>query len=108
MGQIFLYATGAVMSFTLLEGVLSRGFRRAMPQHPSQTLALGTSLNVLSVLFALGSGTLLSTLAPATPAWTVAPMVAGIVYLLVESAETALAERILLRAGDPEADQVKD
>ena len=47
------YAFGAVMSFTLLQGVLSGGFRRAMPQHATQTMALGTSLNVVSVLAGL-------------------------------------------------------
>ena len=50
--QIFAYAAGAVMSFTLLEGVLCRGFRRPMPQHATQTLTLGTSLNVVSVVVA--------------------------------------------------------
>ena len=50
VGTIFLFATGAVLSFTLLEAVLSRGFRRPMPQHRSNVLALGTSLNLVSVL----------------------------------------------------------
>lgn len=53
--QVFVYGAGAVMSFTILEGVLSSGFRRPMPQHATQTLTLGTSLNVVSVLAALAA-----------------------------------------------------
>ena len=33
VARIFLFAVGAVMSFTLLEGMLSKGFRTPMPQH---------------------------------------------------------------------------
>lgn len=58
--EIFLYATGAVLSFTLLEGFLSRGFKEAMPQHRTETLALGTSMNLLSVLFGLGGAVLVT------------------------------------------------
>ena len=59
--EIFLYATGAVMSFTLLEGVLSKGFRKPLPQHRTETLALGTSMNILSVLAGLVTTLLLAT-----------------------------------------------
>lgn len=42
----------------------------------------------------------------ATVAWAVARLVAGTVYLLVSSVQTAIAEEVLREAGDPEADQV--
>jgi hypothetical protein len=38
--------------------------------------------------------------------WLVAPFVAATVYLILESLETALAERLLLRAGDDSAREV--
>jgi hypothetical protein len=104
--RIFLYAVGAVMSFTVLEGVLSAGFRRPMPQHRTRTLALGTSLNILSVLVGLGTALLLSQWTSHLVVWPLAPFVAGAAYLLTESIETALAERLLVRAGDPEAADV--
>jgi hypothetical protein len=53
--EIFLYAIGAVLSFSTLQAVLSRGFRRPMPQHHTQVLALGTALNIVSVLGGLAS-----------------------------------------------------
>ncbi|GAB3348823.1 hypothetical protein [Modestobacter lapidis] len=104
--RVFLYAAGAVMSFTLLEGILSSGFRRPMPQHKTQTLALGTSMNIVSVLGALGAASLLSASFTHLIVWAVAPFVAGIVYLVIESLEEALAERVLVSSGDPEAREV--
>lgn len=106
--RIYLYAAGAVMSFTLLEGILSAGFRRPMPQHPTQTLALGTSLNIMSVLVGLGAATLLSAVFSHLAVWALAPFVAGVGYLLVESLEAAFAERVLVSAGDPAAQEVSD
>lgn len=106
--RVFLYAAGAVMSFTLLEGILSAGFRRPMPQHPTQTLALGTSMNILSVFVGLGAATLLSASFSHAAAWALAPFVAGVAYLVVESLEAALAERILVASGDTQAQEVSD
>lgn len=106
-GRIFLLATGAVLSFTLLEAVLSRGFRRPMPQHQSHVLAVGTSLNIVSVLGGLGAAWLLGTLMTHVAVWALAPFLAGVVYLLLESLETALGERVLATAGDEDADDVE-
>lgn len=103
--DIFAYAAGAVLSFTTLEGLLSGGFRRPMPQHPTQTLALGTSMNILSVGLAMGTGWLAGTLLTGLLAWFLAPLAASTVYLLLESIEAAIAEKILLAKGDPDADQ---
>jgi len=105
--EIFLYAIGAVLSFSVLEAVLSRGFRRPMPQHHTQVLALGTAFNVVSVLGGLASGWILAQLMGGAPVWAVAPFVAGMVYLLGESLEAALAERVLARAGDRDASDVE-
>lgn len=107
VGTIFLFATGAVLSFTLLEAVLSRGFRRPMPQHRSNVLALGTSLNLVSVLGGLGATWLAGTLLSHPAVWALAPFLAGVVYLLLESLETALGERVLTGAGDEDADDVE-
>ena len=106
--QIFLYAVGAVMSFTLLEGVLSRGFRRPMPQHATQTLTLGTSLNVLSVVAAMAAAWGFAEVTGPRIAWAGAPLVAGLVYLLIESLEEAVAERVLVASGDTDAQQVSN
>ena len=106
--QLFGYAIGAVMSFTFLEGVFSHGFRRPMPQHATQTITLGTSLNVLSVLAGLAAALGFAEITRGLVAWTGAPLLAGMVYLLLESLEEALAERLLVAAGDPDAEKVSN
>lgn len=106
--EIFVYAIGAVMSFTLLEGLLSRGFRRPMPQHATQTLTLGTSVNVVSVVAALAAAWGFSQVTSGLLAWAGAPLVAGLVYLLLESLEEAMAERVLVASGDADAAKVSN
>ncbi len=106
--ETFAFSVGAVLSFTLLEGLLSRGFRRPMPQHATQTLTLGTSLNVLSVVGGLATGWLIAEVADGVVAWAGAPLFAGFVYLLSESVEEAIAERILVRSGDDDAAKVSN
>ncbi|MGQ1797366.1 hypothetical protein ACT4S5_09545 [Kocuria oceani] len=106
MAEIFLYATGAVLSFTLLEGLLSRGFLHPMPQHHTGIQAMGTSLNILSVGLALAIALLIGTLVTNMAAWFFAPFIGSIVYLVLESAEIALAEHILRARGDAQADEV--
>jgi hypothetical protein len=104
--QIFAYAIGAVLSFTLLEAALSRGFRRPMPQHATQTLTLGTSLNVVSVVAGLAVGWGFAESTSGWVAWAGAPLLAGLAYLVLESLEEALAERVLVASGDPDAARV--
>ncbi len=98
--RIFLFAAGAVMSFTLLEGVMSRGFRRPMPQHGTHVQAVGTALNLFSVLAGLGSAWLLAAVVSHASVWALAPFLAGLMYLLMESLETTLAERLLVSNGE--------
>lgn len=104
--ETFGYAVGAVLSFTVLQGVLSRGLRRPMPQHATQTLALGTSLNVVSVVGGAAAGWWFAQATSGLVAWAGAPFVAGVAYLLLESLEEASAERLLVAGGDPDAARV--
>lgn len=106
--QSFLFALGAVMSFTLLQAILSRGFRRRMPQHATQTLTLGTSLNALSVVAGLGAAWGWAEATSGWVAWAGSPLVAGLVYLLLESLEEAVAERVLVASGDADAERVSN
>ncbi|MFC3300791.1 hypothetical protein FJV46_05840 [Arthrobacter agilis] len=106
LGAIVVYAVGAVLSFTLLEGVLSRGFTAPMPQHRTQTLAVGTSMNLLSVLAGMGAAFLTGATLSGLWAWALAPFLGSIAYLAAESLETMVGERILRARGDTTADEV--
>lgn len=108
MPQVFGYAVGAVMSFTLIEGLLSRGFRLPMPQHATQTLTMGTSLNVVSVVAALAVAWGFSSVTSGLVAWTGTPFAAALLYLLLESLEETAAERILVASGDTDAENVSN
>ncbi len=105
--DLILYATGAVMSFTVLEVVVSRALREKMPQHSTRVIARGTALNMLSVLGAVVAALLASRLIGSDVAWAVCPFVAGIVYLALESFEIMLAEAYSRRRGDSDADQMQ-
>lgn len=105
--DLMLYATGAVMSFTILELGFSRGLRETMPQHATRVIARGTALNLLSVLGGLVAALLASRLIGSDLAWPLSPFVAGIVYLALESFEIMLAEAYSRRRGEPDADRMQ-
>jgi hypothetical protein len=106
LGELFLYAIGAVLSFTVLEAIGSRGFRRTMPQHGTRTVALGTALNLCSVLGGLGVALGVVRLHEGSASWAVAPFLGGVAYLLLEAAETAFAERVASRRGTDVAEEM--
>jgi hypothetical protein len=108
VARVFWFAVGAVLSFSTLEAVLSRGFRRPMPQHRTRVLAIGTSLNVVSVVGGLGAAWLVGLAGSGPVVWAAAPFVAATAYLVLESLETALAERVAAATGDADADDVTD
>ncbi|GGC05891.1 hypothetical protein [Cellulomonas carbonis] len=106
VGRVFAFAVGAVASFTMLEAILSRGFRAPMPQHDTHVTAVGTSMNAVSVVGGLAACWLLATVMTHASVWALGPFAAAIVYLLLESVETALGERIAARSGDDGAADV--
>ena len=55
---------------------------------------------------ALAAALLIGTVLTSTAAWLLAPFIASIIYLVLESLEIALAERILRAKGDTHADDV--
>jgi hypothetical protein len=77
-----------------------------MPQHPTQTQAAGTALNIISVVGGLAVAWLAGNASSHAAMWAVAPFLAGTAYLALESLEMAVGERLLVAAGDPDADNV--
>jgi hypothetical protein len=106
VARVFVFAAGAVLSFTVLEGVLSRGFRTPMAQHDTRVQAVGTSMNLLSVVAGLAAVWLAASVVSHVAVWAVAPFLGATVYLLMESMETALGERLAARTGDDQASDV--
>jgi hypothetical protein len=108
IGDLLLYALGAVLAFTLLEGLASRAFRASLPEHPSGVTTLGTAMNFASVGLAVGAAIGLSALVATDVAWPLCPFAAVLVYLLAETVELAVAERVRQAMGDDPTARMSD
>lgn len=106
--DIVLFAVGAGASFVLLTGLASRGFRRPLPQHRSEVVGLAAGLNLISVMAGVATAMAVAAMLGAGPAWPLSPLLAATVYLLVESLEELLAERIVASRDGDTAESVSD
>jgi hypothetical protein len=102
--DVFLFGTAAALGLALLEGLVSRGFRDRLDEPPEQVELLGTAMNFLSVAAGVGVAAVTASLVIGTPAWPLAGFLAASAYVLAESAEITLAERIQARRGDTPAE----
>lgn len=91
--ELFLFAAGAVAGFTLVEGLVSRGFRNRLRPEPSDVVALGSAFSFVSVGLGLGSSVLAGLVVGTWLAWPVAAFFATVVYVLASGVEISLAER---------------
>lgn len=99
VGDIFLFALGAGLTFTVMNVVVTRGFRVRVPEEQPVVLALGTAFGFFSVVGALGATWLVAWGLGGWAAWLVGPFVASAVYLLLTSAELLLARGLRAVAG---------
>lgn len=98
--EIILFILGAVASFALVETIASRGFQRSLrSEEPTQVVALGSALNFVAILVAIGATALVGTWVAAPVSWVVGSFVASVTYLMVTSIEMALARRIEQKRG---------
>ena len=67
--DVFLFGTAAALGLTLLEGLVSRGFRNRLDEPPEQVELLGTAMNFLSVAAGVGVATVAASLVIGRPAW---------------------------------------
>lgn len=94
VGQIFLFVLGAVASFALIETVATRTFTRALDDEATKVIALGSSLNLISIASAIGVAALAGSVLPTALAWVGGAFVASATYLLVGAVEMSVARRI--------------
>lgn len=91
VGDVFLFAAGAVAGVTIVEGAASRGFTVRMRGEPSDVIALGSSFSFASVGLAVGAAALSGELISSWAAWLVGPLVASGIYVVASGIEMALA-----------------
>jgi|SRR5690625_4619777 len=94
-GQIMLFIVGAVGSFAAIEAIATRGFTRSFDdQEATRVVALGSSLNLVSIAVSVAAAAMIGLVLPATVAWLVAPSVASLTYLLLTAVEMTVARRV--------------
>lgn len=93
MAGIFLFVLGATSAFAVIEGIASHGFQDRFRPDASEVVILGSALSMLSVTAAIGAAWGVSWLLAGTWAWFVAPFLGSATYLVVASAEMAIAHR---------------
>jgi len=91
VGDVFLYAGGAVTGVTVVEGVVSRGFRLRMRGEPSDVIALGSSFSFASVGLSVGAAALAASIVPTWAGWLLGSFAASAFYVVASGAEMALA-----------------
>ena len=91
VGDVFLYAGGAVAGVTVVEGVASRGFRVPMRGEPSDVIALGSSFSFASVGLSVGAAALAAPIVPTWAGWLLGSFAASAFYVVASGIEMALA-----------------
>lgn len=99
------FAVGAALAFTVLQAIVSRGFRRRPGPAPREVVLLGTAFDVVSVALGLGAAMLAARLLPPAAAWPVGGLAAAGVFALAQAVELMVAVRLETRRGDPDAER---
>lgn len=100
-GDLLLFGVGAVIAFGGLEGLVSRGFRMPLEKGTDQVVTLGTALAFISIALAIATARGVAALLDGGAAWFGAALGASLVFVLVESLEFMLAERVQELRGEP-------
>ena len=98
--DMFLFGMAAALGVALLEGLVSRGFRDRLEEASEPIQLLGTAMNFLSVAAGIGVAATTAWLVIGKPAWPLAGFFAATAYVLAESAEVQLAQKVQAKRGD--------
>src|SRR5699024_9908036 len=91
--RIVLFVLAAVASFALIEVGAARAFTRSLEDEHTPVIALGSSLNLISIALAVGLAAGLAALLPTLLTWLIAPFSASTTYLLFTAVEMMAARR---------------
>ncbi|MDQ3886451.1 MAG: hypothetical protein M3308_05450, partial [Actinomycetota bacterium] len=94
----------AVAAFTVLQAVVSSGFRLRPGTAPRKVVMLGTALNIASVGLGVSAATLTGLVLDSSVTWPLGAFLAAFAFVLAEALELTLAARVERRFGDREAE----
>lgn len=106
--DLLLFGVAAALSISLIAGLVTRGFRERVKPVVPEVSMLGTAQDFLSIAAGVGAVTGAGELLGGLAAWVAAGFVAATVFVLVESVELVVAERVQRMRGDPEAGEHED
>ena len=92
--QSFLFALGTSITFSVLAGIVTRGFQQRVEREPPVVLSLSVALSAISISGGLGSAALIAWAVNGWVSWFLAPLVASAVYLVLSGLESALARGV--------------
>jgi len=98
--DLLLYGMGAVVAFTAMEGLATRGFRVPLTGGSDQVITLGTALAFVSVALAITTALAVAAALRGGVAWFGGSLAASLVFLLIESLELVLAEWVQEHRGE--------
>ncbi len=90
--EIFAWAGGAVLAFTLVGATATSGFRQRLESDPSEVQTLAGALAFVSVGLALVATLIIGWLVEGLYAWPLGSFLATVVYLGLVPLEMVLAE----------------
>jgi MFS family permease len=91
VAQCFLFVAGAGIAFAVVNAVITKWFAERLPKEPSEVVALGTALSLLSMGAGLGLGALVASTGSRWVAWPASPLVTSVGFLLLAGLEMAIA-----------------
>lgn len=99
VGDIFAFAVGAALTFSIANAVVTEGFSTKVEDEPPIVLALGTSFSFVSISAAIGAAALLGWALPDWIGWAIGAFAASLTYLLITALEFVLARAVRSMTG---------
>jgi hypothetical protein len=94
VGEVFLFLFGAVVAFTVVDAVVSRGFRERLRGEPPEVVALGSAFGFASAGLSVGAAAVLGSILATGAAWPLGSFGATATFLSMAGVEMGLAERL--------------
>lgn len=93
-GELFGFALSAVAAFSLLNLLVAALRRReGTSPEPSEVVLVATATDFLAVGAAIGATLGIRSAVPGWPAWILAPLCAGLLYVIVQSIQLTVGVR---------------
>jgi hypothetical protein len=91
IGQAFLFLVGIGVAFAAVNASITKWFSERLPREPSEVIALGTAISLVSMAAGLGFGTIVAVWTGPWLAWPLAPLVTSIGFMLLAGVEMGFA-----------------